>query len=669
MKSSCINYQPINEPIEIIPFPLLKFNSDNCNMNSITRLENDMNYGFMGQLLRVDLTNQKIRVEDTNQDWAKKFIGGSGLATKYFYEEVPGGVDPLGPENNLIFMTGPLTGTASASSSRYSVVAKSPQTGMWGQANSGGSFGPALKKSGFDGIIFEGVSPRPVILQVINGKAELLDATQIWGKNVPETEDALQESASQKLTVAAIGPAGENLVSYAAIMNNKHRAAGRCGLGAVMGSKKLKAITCAGSKAVQLADKKKFHEAATKQFNLIDESMLKVGFDTFGTNMVADFVHVRGGYPTLNWQQGTFEGIDHVNAQAIMDTIFVEGTACFACPITCGRGTEIKEGKWKGDKGEGPEYESTNTLGSMCGVSDINAITKANYLCNEYGLDTISTGATIAFAIECFEKGILTKQMTNGLTLSFGDGDLVVTLVEMIAKREGIGDLLAQGSRALAKKLGEESEKFSMQVKGLELPAYDSRAAKITGLGYVTANRGGDHMTGYIQGPTFIDVPFLIVEESNIRNPFQANPEEAQVLVDMENALTVLDAFGGCKFMGMLLPADELIELYVHATGWKLTIEDFRKAGERIYNLTRAACIREGVSRKDDVLPERLMDQPIPDGPAEGMVNDREMLELMKDAYYDFRGWDRTTGIPTQEKLQELELENLIPELWGSNPI
>lgn len=624
-----------------------------------------MSYGFMGQLLRVNLTDHKITVEETNLAWAKQYLGGAGLATKYFYEEVPAGVDPLGPENKLIFMTGPLTGTASASASRYSVISKSPQTGLWGQANSGGSFGPALKKSGYDGIIFEGISPTPVALQILDGKAELLDASRLWGMTVPETDDALQGNATQRLTVAAIGPAGENLVTYAAIMNNKHRAAGRCGLGAVMGSKKLKAIACAGSQPIQLANKKGFHTAASKQFSMIDESILKVGFDTFGTNMVADFVQVRGGYPTRNWQEGTFEGIEQVNAQAIMDTVFEEGTACFACPITCGRSTKIKEGRWKGGKGEGPEYESTNTLGSMCGVSDINAITKANYLCNEYGMDTISTGATIAFAMECFEKGILTREQTGGLELTFGNGELVVALVEQIARREGIGDLLAQGTRAIAGKLGQGSEKFAMHVKGLELPAYDSRAAKITGLGFVTANRGGDHMTGYIQGPTFIDIPFLIVDDSSIRNPFQANPEEAEVLVNMENALAVLDAFGGCKFMGMLLPADELIDLFVHATGWPLTITDFRKAGERIYNLTRALCVREGASREIDVLPERLLTQPLPEGPAQGMVNDRETLEVMKDAYYDFRGWDRATGIPTPEKLRELGLDDLIPDIWG----
>ena len=623
-----------------------------------------MNMGFMGKLLRVDLSAQEISIEQLNEEWAKKYIGGAGLATKYLYEEVPAGVDPLGAENKLIFMAGPLTGTASASASRYSVVAKSPQTGLWGHANSGGSFGPALKKSGFDGIIFEGISPQPVVLKIVKGEAELLDARHLWGMNVPETEDAIQRSTAEKMTVAAIGPAGENLVRYAAIMNNKHRAAGRCGLGAVMGSKKVKAIACAGAQPVPLADKKSFQTAANKQFSMIDESILKVGFDTFGTNMVSDFVNIRGGYPTRNWQEGVFEEIEKVNAEAIMDSVFVEGSNCFACPIYCGRRTEIKEGKWKGDRGEGPEYESTNTLGSMCGVADINAITKANYLCNEYGLDTISTGATIAFAMECFQRGILTKEKTDGLEISFGDGEMVVTLVEMIARREGVGDLLAEGSKIVAERLGQGSEAFAMQVKGLELPAYDSRAAKITGLGYVTANRGGDHMTGYIQGPTFIDIPYLIVEDSSIQDPFLANPEEAHVLVDMENAFTVLDAFGGCKFMGMLLPADELIDLYKSATGWEMTHEEFYRAGERIYNLTRAFCVREGISRESDVLPERLTSQPLPGGPAEGMVNDPEMIELMKDAYYDFRGWDRATGIPTKEKLRELDLEELISDLW-----
>jgi aldehyde:ferredoxin oxidoreductase len=324
------------------------------------------------------------------------------------------------------------------------VVAKSPLTGIWGHANSGGSFGPALKRSGYDGIILEGVSQEPVYLRIIGGQAELCSARHLWGKDVHEAEDSIQAASSERLTIASIGPAGENLVRYAAIINNKHRAAGRCGLGAVMGSKRLKAIACAGQEPVRLANEERFRESARRQIDLLNESVLKVAFDAFGTNMIADMVNVRGGYPARNWQKGTFEEIEELNAQALTDEVFVEGVNCYACPVICGRGTEIRRGKWRGYSGEGPEYETVNTLGAMCGVSDMNAITMANYSCNASGLDTISTGSTIAFAMECYERGILTKEDTGGLELNFGDADLIVDLVDIISRREGIGDLLAE---------------------------------------------------------------------------------------------------------------------------------------------------------------------------------------------------------------------------------
>ena len=618
-----------------------------------------MSHAFMGKILRVNLSEGKIEIEDLRTDWARDFIGGAGLATRYLYDEVPQGADPLGPENKLIFMTGPLTGTTSASAARYSVVAKSPLTGIWGHGNSGGSFGPALKRSGFDGIIFEGAASKPVYLKIVDGQAELCDASGLWGKRVPETEELIKQTSDMKLTIASIGPGGENQVRFAAIMNNQHRAVGRCGLGAVMGSKQVKAIACGGKAAIDLADKDGFRSIARQQIDLLDESMLKVGFETFGTNMVSDMVNARGGYPTRNWQQGVFEDIEEVNSEALTEKVFVKGVNCFACPIACGRGTEIREGQWQGREGEGPEYETTNTLGAQCGVSDMNAITMANYLCNEYGLDTITTGSTIAFALECFEKGILTQDQTDGLELKFGDGELVVTLVEKIGKREGFGDLLALGSKAMSEKLGQGSEHFAMHVKGLELPAYDPRAAKITGLGYVTANRGGDHITAYVQGPTFIDVPFLLIEDSTIQDPFEANPQEAKVVIDLENALTMFDCIGGCKFMGILLPAEDYVQLISSATGWDFTVADFRKSGERIYNLMRAFCVREGITREDDILPKRLMEDPIPEGPAEGMVIDRDTLEMLKDAYYEMRGWDLKTGKPTPEKLAELDMQDI----------
>lgn len=432
-----------------------------------------------------------------------------------------------------------------------------------------------------------------------------------------------------------------------------------------MGSKRLKAIACVGNSRISLADDSRFKDLNRRQYDLLNESLMKVAFDTFGTTLASDLVNVRGGYPTKNWQGGVFEDIEEVNAEALSEKVLIEGVNCFACPVTCGRRSEIREGKWKGRSGEGPEYETTNTFGAMCGVSDMNAITMANYLCNEYGLDTISAGSSVAFAMECFERGILTEEMTGGMEIRFGDTDLIVNLVEMIAKRVGVGDLLAEGTKEMAKILGQGSEHFAMQVKGLELPAYDPRAAKICGLAYVTANRGGDHMSAYIEGPTFVDLPFLLIDESSIKDPLVANPEETRVVIDLENALSIFDAVGGCKFMGILVTAEEYSAIISSATGWDFNVSDFRKSGERIYNLGRALCVREGISREDDRLPPRLMQDALPSGPAEGMVIDHETIELMKDAYYQGRGWDVKTGIPTREKLSELELDFLIGELWG----
>jgi aldehyde:ferredoxin oxidoreductase len=622
-------------------------------------------FGFMGKILRVDLTKGKLTEEKLSEDMARKYLGGAGIATRYLYDEVPKGADPLGSENHLIFFTGPLTGTKSPSSSRYSVVTKSPLTGIWGHANSGGSFGPALKKSGYDGIILVGKSSKPVYLVIEAGRAELYDAGHLWSKTVPDTENRLKSDHGDDVTIASIGPAGENLVRYAAIMNNKHRAAGRCGVGAVMGAKKLKAIAVSGKASVKIANKEGFKRKAKKLYELINESILKIGFETFGTAMVADMVNVKGGYPTRNWQMGEFESIESTNAQAISEKVLTSRVSCYACPIACGRGSEIKEGPYKGRKGEGPEYETSNTMGAQCGVADINTVTMANYLCNEYGLDTISTGSTIAFAMECFEKGFLTREDTGGLEINFGDGEMVLRLVEMIAKREGLGDLLAEGSRRAAQKIGQGSEKFAMNVKGLELPAYDPRAAKIVGLSFVTANRGGDHVTSQVYAPTFIDAPILLVENSHIQDPYAVVPAEAKIVMDLENGSTVFDCIGGCKFFGLLLYAQDYVDLIINATGWDFSIDEFRKGGERIYNLIRAYCVREGISREKDTLPARLMEEPLPGGSAEGMVLEKADLEKLKDAYYEYRGWDIETGKPTPEKLAELGLEDLKEQLWG----
>jgi len=617
--------------------------------------------GWFGRLLRVNLTEGLITEEPIPEEMFKQFLGGAGLATKYLWDEVPQGADPLGPENRLIFMSGSLTGVIAPSTGRFSVVAKSPQTGIWGQANSGGRWGVDFKKCGYDGIIFEGASPEPVYLVVEDNKAELKDASHLWGEDVPTTTAGIQEELGGKHNVACIGQAGENLVKYAAIMNDLSRAAGRCGLGAVMGSKNLKAVAAKGTLDVAIKEPDQFKEHSKKLYELMDEALLKITLQAFGTNAVLDLVNVRGGFPTRNWQTGLFEQSDDINGPALSDNILVKNVTCFACPVECGRGTEIKEGKHAGLKGEGPEYETVGTFGGMCFVNDLAAITAAGYLCNDYGLDTISAGSTIAFAMECYEKGVLTDDDTGGLALNFGDPDVIVDLVPLIARREGIGDLLAEGTMRMAEKLGQGSEQFAMHVKGLELPAYDSRAVQMTGLTYATSNRGGDHITAYVQGPTLVDVPFLVVEDSEIKDSFVADPDEVKVARDLEEMLTTFDCVGGCKFMGLCLSAEDWVKLVNLVTGWDISAEDYKKAGERVYNLARAFSNREGLTADGDTLPGRLLNEPLPEGPAAGHVNE---LSILLEAYYRLRGWDPESGKPMPEKLNELGLKEVVPVIW-----
>jgi len=620
-------------------------------------------YGAHGKILRVNLAKGHISHEEIPQSLFDKFLTGAGLATHYLYHEVPKGTDPLGSESELILMTGALTGTTAPSTGRFNWVFKSPLTSLWAQSNSAGFWGVDFKKTGFDGIIFQGISSKPVYLVIEEDKVELRDAKHLWGKSVFETTELIQKELGEKFNVDCIGIAGENLVRYASIMNDLHRAAGRCGGGAVMGSKKLKAIAVFGKKPVKLAKPAAFAEVAKKQFELLDQHMFKITLETFGTNAVIDLVNVRGGFPTRNWQTSVFPQIEEINAMALSDKVLKEPLGCFACPLKCGRGSEIRSGKYKGAKGEGPEYETVGTLGGQCMIADMEAITQGHYLCNDYGMDTISTGATIAFAMECYEKGILTKADTDGLELKFGDAEVMIGLIHKIATREGIGNLLAEGTKRMAKKLDKGSERFAMNVKGLELPAYDSRAVQITGLAYAVANRGGDHITAYIQGPTFLDIPFLCIPDSQIKDCLVADPGEVHVLVELENVMTALDTLGACKFMGFCVSSEEWVELVEHCLGHKFTYSDLVKIGERAYNLARVFNVREGVTRADDTLPPRLLEEPLTEGPAAGKVN--ENLPAMLDKYYELRGWDKATGKPTAAKLKQLGLEEYIPDIWG----
>jgi len=620
-------------------------------------------YGSHGEILRINLSNSRITREAIPQELFDKYLAGAGMATHYLYREVPKGADPLGPQNKLIAMTGALTGTVAPSTGRFNWVFKSPLTDLWAQSNSAGFWGVEFKKTGFDGIIFEGVSPEPVYIVIDQDKVEIRNAAHLWGKSVSETTELIKQELGQGFGVVCIGVAGEKLVRYAAIMNDLHRAAGRCGGGAVMGSKRLKAIAVRGKKAIKLADAPAFSQTAKKQFELINQSMVKVAMESFGTNVVIDMVHAKGGFPTRNWQTGVFPNLEEINAQALSEKVLVQPKGCFACPLKCARVSVIRRGKFQGYKGEGPEYESVGTFGGQCQIDDLEAITMAHYLSNEYGLDTISAGASIAFAMECFEKGILTKSDTDGLDVAFGNAEVMIELVHKTAKREGFGDFLAEGTRRMSQKLGRGSERFAMHVKGLELPAYDSRAVQITGLAYAVANRGGDHITAYIQGPTFLDIPFLVIPDSKINDPLVADPDEVHVLVDLENVLTALDTFGACKFMGMCVASEEWVKLVEHCLGRPFGYEDMMRLGEMAYNLARVFNIREGLTRADDTLPARLLEEPLPEGPAQGKVN--ENLDAMLDKYYELRGWDRATGKPTPQKLAELGLEEYITDVWG----
>ena len=353
-------------------------------------------FGYMGQILRVDLTKGKVSKEALKENDCKMFLGGSGLATRYLFDEVPKGTDPLGPKNKLIFMTGPLTGTESPSAGRYCVVTKSPLTGLWGEGNSGGSWGVYLKNSGFDGIIFEGISPKPVYLIIDEGKAELRDAKHLWGKSVSETGRVIREELGEDFNVACIGIAGENLVKYAGIFNDAHRPAGRCGVGTVMGSKRLKAVAARGTQEIKIANKDVFSQISKRNYDLINESLLKITLETYGTAMVTDLVNVRGGFPTRNWQTGVFPDIDKISGVTLASTLLVDRKHCYACPISCCRVSVVKSGPYA-CKGEGPEYETIGAFGAMCALENLEAVTLAHNLCDDYGLDVVSTGSTIAF--------------------------------------------------------------------------------------------------------------------------------------------------------------------------------------------------------------------------------------------------------------------------------
>jgi len=562
-------------------------------------------------------------------------------------------VNPLDSENRLVFITGPLTGTPTPLCSRYTVCAKSPLTTIWGEAHGSGFWGPELKAAGLDGIILDGKADKPVYLWIKNGKVEIKDAHHLWGKDTFETEDIIkQELGDKNIRVACIGPAGEKLSRIAAIINDHGRAAARCGMGAVMGSKNLKAIAVGGTQKVKVAHREELGQLAGKLTRLAGESTAGKYLRDFGTAGGMDPFHEFGDVPIKNWKQGFWEeGCHKVSGQMMAETILTGRYACKRCPIACGRLIELKDGPYRGLKGKGPEYETVAAFGPLCLIDDLPAVAKANDLCNRYGLDTISTGAVIAFAFECYEEGLITKRETDGVELIWGKADSMVKMVEKIGRREGLGNLLAEGCKRAAEEIGQGADRFAFHIKGLELPMHDPRAFTSWAVSYGTASRGGCH----IQAPTFwvergLAFPAIGLDDPGDRFSSEGKGRLTKIFQDF---CEVVESAGICKFaLYGDFRSHHVLSLLRCVTGWDLELDEMMKIGERSFNLKRLINVKCGISKKDDILPERILTIPLPNGGTKGYLPDQEMM--LKE-YYQERGWDEN-GIPTFEKLGELSL-------------
>ncbi len=609
--------------------------------------------GYMGRVLEVNLSEGSVKVEKTDMNIAEKYLGGKGYATAVLYETLreymkegiaPKDIDAFGEENVLVFATGPATGIAKfPSSGRYHVMAlKSPLTGSVASANSGGKWGPYLKFAGFDAIIIRGSSPEPVYLEVFEGGAEIKSASHLWGRTTFDTTKILTDKYG-KCSIACIGPAGENGVLFSAIMNDNHRAAGRTGVGAIMGSKGLKAIVVGGSERPEPAEPEKYKELVKKAIDKIkSHPVTSEGLPRYGTAVLVNIINNAGIFPTRNWQTGVHPKADAISGETLAEKYLIRNGACWGCQIGCARVTKVESGPYQIKYSEGPEYESIWSLGGSTCIEELDAVIKANHLCDELGLDTISMGSTIACAMELVEKGCIPEDVLEGVDLKFGNAAAVVEMVWRTAYKSGFGKYLALGSKRLAEMFG--CPELSMSVKGLELPAYDPRGAKGIGLNYATANRGGCHVTGYTISPEILGSPEKI-------DPLTYEGKAMWVKA-FQDLTCVVNSAVNCLFTTFALGAEDYAYLLSAVTGREMSSDEVMLIGERIYNLERVIMNLYGFDGKDDVLPKRLLEEPMPEGPAKGEVVD---LERLKEEYYRLRGWEN--GRPTKEKLRELGIE------------
>ena len=610
-----------------------------------------MNYGYQGKILEVDLTNRKISEREVKEEDVRKYFLGSGLAAKILFEESDLSLDPFDPKNPLIFMAGLLTGTMVPTACKLSVCSKSPLTGIWNEATVGGHWPAQFKFTGYDGIIIKGKSDKPVYLWIDDAKCEMRDAECVWGKDTFETNEILKRETDDKALVAAIGQAGENLSRIAGIVFDgiNARNAARGGPGAVMGSKNLKAIVVRGKQRPEVKDQEGLRELLKKEIPAIKEKA--EGLSEFGTSGGAVAVETFADLPIKNWQLGSWEeGIKRISGQRMRETIWVRHYHCYACPIGCGKIVK-GDGKYGRFYGHYPEYETVGILGANCLNDDLELLAYVNELCNRFGLDSISTGNTLAFAMECYEKGKITKEDTGGLEIKWGDPKAMITLINQIAKREGFGgEYLADGPVFAAKKIGGETAEFVSQTKGLDYPAHDPRGHFSMALSYATSVRGACHLEGLTY---FLDRGLKIEDFGYTEPPDQFREDDkSEITYILQNFLSVYNPLGICKFLMGRAEPSQIARWVNKVTGFEIDKEELLKVGERLFNLKRLYDIKLGTSGKDDILPKRLLSAK-PDGKAKGRVPN---LKKMLPEYYRLRGWDEK-GIPTKERLKELELE------------
>ena len=587
--------------------------------------------GWMGKILKIDLGSGKQEELLVNAETRRRFLGGRGLGVKLYADMCPTAIDPFAADNALIFMTGPLTGTV-MTSGRYQVVSRSPLTGTICDSSSGGSFGAALKGSGLDGLVVTGRAPGPVYIHVHDGEVEIRDASSLWGLGTQQTQKAVQERTAAKAAVACIGPAGENRVTFASILNDRDRAAGRGGMGAVMGSKNLKAVAASGGLPVAIADPDGFKAMSARLDRVVDKNPVTgKSLQVLGTSVLVNIINAHGMFPTQNFRRGVFNDAEGTSGEKIAESLLLRPSACFKCPIGCGRTTRTKN-----KSGEGPEYETVWAFGAHLGVSDLAAIAEANYACNELGMDTITMGSTIGCAMELCETGAW-----NG-GLRWGDAGKLVGWVEDTARGHGIGAELGLGSKRLAAKYGRPE--LAMQVKGLEIPAYDPRGAQGMALAYATSNRGGCHMRAYMIMPEILGHPVFLDRFSTAGKP--------EIVALFQDIAAVVDSAVLCRFLQFAMGISTFSEMLRTVTGLDFSDEELMTTGRRIYTLERLFNNRAGFTRADDTLPPRFFQEEFQTGSSRHRV---VRLEEMLDKYYSVRGWD-AQGVPTPATLTELGL-------------